>query len=65
MFFQAAEKLGMVMDITQIVRCLADDTAELIGFTPREIFNFADDQVDVRHGSSCVHHINDLGENRF
>lgn len=55
----------MVVYITDVVWCLADDTAELIGFTPGEILDFSDDQVDVGHGSSCVDDIDDLGEDRL
>jgi len=52
----------MVVEIADIVWYLTDDTAELIGFSPREILNFANYHVDISIESSGVDDIDDLGE---
>jgi len=61
-FSQLVEKLGMVVEIAHIIWCLADDTAELIGFGPWEVLDFANDHVNISVGSSGVDDIDDLGE---
>jgi len=52
----------MVVEISDIVWYLADDTAELIGFAPWEILDFANDHVYISICSSGVDNIDNLWE---